>query len=145
MIKCENECPKGNGNICCHGCENYDSCNDGCDEMPADCGYSTKEQEETAPVPFESKHAALIVEIKNLYATKAKIETQEKTLKEKLKTAMEEFAIKKFEKNNLTLTYIATTTATSVDSKKLKENYPDIFVECSKTSNKSAYVKVTVK
>ncbi len=80
-----------------------------------------------------------------MYASKAKIEAQEKALKEQLKSAMEEFGIKKFEKENLVLTYIAATTATSVDSKKLKENHPDIFVECSKKSNKSAYVKVTVK
>lgn len=58
---------------------------------------------------------------------------------------MENCNIKKFESDILNLTYVAETTATSIDSAKLKKKYPDIAAECSKTSKKSAYVKVVVK
>ena len=149
MIKCKNECPEGKENICCHECKHNQECDSVCNIDNKTCGDAINEMDvsklETTLVPFETKQAKLITNIKNLYASKAKIEAQEKALKEQLKSAMEEFGIKKFEKENLVLTYIAATTATSVDSKKLKENHPDIFVECSKKSNKSAYVKVTVK
>lgn len=151
MIKCQNECWKG-FNLCCTKCEEKETCGETCQETPNTCGNSvtvedspTVTHQENSPVPFETKQAALIVDIKNLVTAKAKIEEQEKTLKARLKDAMEEFDIKKFERDGLVLTYIAATKATSVDSKKLKENHPDIFVECSKVSNKSAYVKVTVK
>lgn len=129
MIKCENECWKG-FNLCCTNCEEKETCGESCLQSPEDCGGSiiTKDvpepaNKETALAPFETKQDTLITNIKNLYASKATIEAQEKALKEQLKSAMEEFGIKKFE----------------------KENHPDIFVECSKKSNKSAYVKVTVK
>jgi predicted phage-related endonuclease len=58
---------------------------------------------------------------------------------------MELHGVKKFESDVLNLTYIAATTATSVDSKKLKADHPEIYDECSKVSNKKAYVKVVVK
>ena len=145
-MKCKNECWKG-FNLCCISCEEKETCGESCTEKPSDCGNSVTVDESptTVPVPFEKKQAALIVDIKNLVAAKAKIEEQEKKLKSNLKDAMEEFGIKKFEGNGLVLTYVAATNPTSVDSKKLKEKHPDIFVECSKTSNKAAYVKVTVK
>ena len=146
MIKCEDECWKG-FNLCCISCEEKETCGEKCTEKPSDCGGSVivADPTTTSLVPFETKQAALIVDIKNLLTAKAKIEEQEKKLKSRLKDAMEELGIKKFEGNGLVLTYVAATSPTSVDSKKLKEKHPDIFVECSKTSNKAAYVKVMVK
>ena len=37
------------------------------------------------------------------------------------------------------------TNATSIDSAKLKKKYPDIASECSKTTAKAGYVKITLK
>ena len=59
--------------------------------------------------------------------------------------AMEEYGVKMFDNDLLKVTYIAATTATSIDSAKLKKKYPAIAEECSKTSAKSAYVKVEIK
>ena len=58
---------------------------------------------------------------------------------------MEKCNIKKFESDILNITYVAESTKTSIDSAKLKKKYPAIADECSKTSNKSAYIKVEVK
>ena len=35
--------------------------------------------------------------------------------------------------------------STSIDSAKLKKKYPDIASECSKTTAKAGYVKITLK
>ena len=41
--------------------------------------------------------------------------------------------------------YVAPTTRTTIDSKKLKADHPDIAEAYSKTSNVSASVRITVK
>ena len=142
MIICELECPRDE-HVCCHSCDEFETCDEKCDQTPKECGSS--HDETTEVVPFENKQAVLIKGIQDLYAKKAKLDEQEKKFKADLKAAMEEYGIKKFEKGNLSLTYVAATKATSVDSKKLRESHPDIFKEFSKVTNKSAYVKVTVK
>ena len=145
MMKCEVACAiDDTKSICCHDCTEFKTCDESCSSNPEDCG-SVVQDEETAVVPFERKQAVLINNIKDLYAQKAKLDEQDKKFKAKLKTAMEEYGIKKFEKGNLSLTYVAATKSTSVDSKKLKESRPEIFAEFSKVTNRSAYVKVTVK
>lgn len=51
----------------------------------------------------------------------------------------------KFESDVLNLTLVKPTNATSIDSTKLKKKYPDIASECSKTTAKAGYVKITLK
>lgn len=76
---------------------------------------------------------------------KKQLEEQEKALKDQIKQAMEKFGVKKFESEQLTITYVGETTAVSVDTTKLKKKlHPDIAEECSKTSVKSAYIKVEI-
>lgn len=67
------------------------------------------------------------------------------TVKEKLMEAMDLISVKKFENDYLTLTYVDSTTATTIDTAKLKEKYPDIASECSKTSTRKAYLKIKIK
>ena len=76
---------------------------------------------------------------------KKAIEEQEKAMKAALYEAMEKYGVKKFESDVLNLTMVYPTTSTSVDSAKLKKKYPEIFAECSKTTTKSGYVKITLK
>jgi len=83
--------------------------------------------------------------IADLCTTKKQIEAQEKELKDKLKQAMEQFGIKKFESDILNITYVPEGTQSKVDTTKLKKLYPDIAEECTKVSKTSAYIKVTVK
>lgn len=147
MIKCKNACPTGQFEGCCFECDLKENCEEACQLNPSECGDSTMDEvsEETGLQVFQQSQLAVLQKIADIETAKKKLEEQEKELKEKLKEAMERCNIKKFESDILNITYVAETTATSIDSTKLKKKYPDIAEECSKTSKKSAYVKVTVK
>jgi hypothetical protein len=144
MIKCNNECPLKKFDGCCHSCPEFEGCKDACESNPETCGEATFD-EEAGLVTFKEQHLAVLKQIADLVTAKKKIEEQEKELKDKLKEAMEKYGIKKFDSDILKITYVAETTSTSVDSAKLKKLYPKIAEECSKTSKKSAYIKVEVK
>lgn len=144
MIKCKNECPSGNFEGCCFECT-IEGCTERCQYNPSDCSDSIVENtEETGLQGFQENQALVLNKIAVVIANKKKLEELEKELKEKLKTAMETHGIKKFTNNVLDITYIAATTETRVDSKKLKAEYPDIYSKCSKTGDKSAYIKINV-
>lgn len=71
-------------------------------------------------------------------------------LKAKIKTAMEENGIDKgfnveTEEGSLKVTYRKPTTRTTLDSKKIKEELPDIYEEYSKTSNVSSSISISVE
>lgn len=142
MIKCKNSCPTGQFEGCCFECNIKTNCKEACGLNPSDCENATI-IEETALETF--KNSAIIQKIFDLMLTKKQLEEEEKQLKEKLKEAMEFYGVKKFESDYLTITYVAETTTTTIDTSKLKKKYPDIAEECSRTSRKSAYVKVSIK
>lgn len=86
--------------------------------------------------------------------TKAYAEFQKKALemdlkikevKEKIKTAMEKNNKSFYEDDFIKISYRKATTRTSVDSKRLKEELPDIYEEYSKTSNVASSVSVEAK
>lgn len=144
MIKCKMKgCPKDK-DICCIKCDELETCKGACDTKPKNCGYAEFD-EETALQEFEQGQVTVLKQIADLVTAKKKLEEQEKDMKAKLQEAMESYGMKKFESDILNITYVAATTATSIDSPKLKKKYPDIAAECSKKSNKKAYVKVSVK
>ena len=53
MIKCENACPRGKFDGCCHKCPDFHTCPDSCQENPNACGSATFD-EETALQEFNS-------------------------------------------------------------------------------------------
>lgn len=80
------------------------------------------------------------------------IETQKKQaeerrdeLKAKLMQVMEESGTTKFETDKISLTYIAPTTKTLIDSAKLKKELPEIAEKYSKTSTVKASLRITLK
>ncbi|SDF77712.1 hypothetical protein [Sporomusa acidovorans] len=142
MIKCQNECPKEKGKVCCSQCEFNTDCDDLCELEPNDCGCAVLE---STPDVFQTAEAAVIQSIADLCKFKKDLEEKEKDLKSQLKDAMERHSIKSFNNDVLKITYVAGTSAVSIDSKALKAKYPQIAAECSKTSTKAAYVKVELK
>lgn len=144
MTKCENPCPLGKFNGCCYSCPERPTCADPCQEHPAECGQATF-NEETALQEFQTTQLATLNAIASLTAHKKAIEDQEKQMKVALYEAMRKFGIKKFESDVLNLTFVEPTNTTSIDSTKLKKKYPDIAAECSKTTAKAGYVKITLK
>lgn len=144
MIKCKNKCPFGKFDGCCCECPEREDCNETCQEEPTACGESTFD-DESGLVALEQQQITVIQKIADICTTKKQLEAQEKELKDNLKKAMEQYGVKSIDNDILKITYIAATTTTSIDSAKLKKLHPDIAAECSKTSAKSAYIKVEVK
>lgn len=144
MIKCENPCPLGKFDGCCHKCPSFHTCPDACSEHPNECGTATFD-EETSLQEFQKSQLATLNAIASLTAHKKVIEEQEKTMKAALYDAMQKFGIKKFESDVLNLTLVAPSNSTAIDSAKLKKKYPAIAAECSKPNPKAGYVKITLK
>jgi len=76
---------------------------------------------------------------------KLKIDLVEKELKEKLKEAMENNNVTKLEFGELKVAYRNGSTRTTVDSKRLQTELPDIYEEYSKTSNVSSSISISVE
>jgi putative phage-type endonuclease len=73
------------------------------------------------------------------------IEKQHKEMKKKLYDLMDEYDIKKWETDNIVITRKLPTTRTNVDTKRLKEERPDIFEAFTKVSKVSGSVVIKLK
>jgi hypothetical protein len=133
----KNECTN-----CCYFCDKKDTCNDVCQDIAKVC---EEQVEETDLQVIESTVPDVLKAITDITVQKKKLEKQEKLMKEKLLQAMEEHGVKSFENAKVKFMYVAPTTRTTIDSKKLKADHPDIAKAYSKTSNISASVRITVK
>lgn len=145
-MKCKiaiEELPPCEKDICCCHCPDKVNCSDACQEDPTKCGELI--QEETELQVMQSAVPEVIKVITDINLQKKKLDEQEKLMRKKLLEAMETHGIKKFENEYISFTYVAPTTKTTVDSTKLKKKYPDIAEECSKVSNVSASVRISVK
>lgn len=144
MIKCRQAVNSTCGKVyCCLECEEKETCKDICNELSTDCKDAFTE--ETALVAMQNEAAEIISHIANLSVQKKQIEEQEKALKSQLLEAMEKYGVKAFENDTVKFLYVAPTTQTRIDSAKLKKDMPDVAEKYSKTTNVSAYVKITVK
>ena len=133
----KNECTN-----CCYFCDKKDTCNDVCQDIAKVC---EEQVEETDLQVIESTVPDVLKAITDITVQKKKLEEQEKVMKQKLLQAMEEHGVKSFENAKVKFMYVAPTTRTSIDSKKLKADHPDIAEAYSKTSNVSASVRITMK
>ncbi|MCD8090520.1 MAG: hypothetical protein LUD81_07880 [Clostridiales bacterium] len=153
MIKCRmiledgSECGK---DICCYECEEKETCKLACDVFYDNepgtykkCFYAG--DEETLLVEFENKALTVIKEIAEISRKKKDLEAKDNEMRQALEEAMSKFGVKKFDNDLISVTYINPSTSISVDTAKVKKLYPDIAAECSKTTNKKGYVKITVK
>lgn len=145
MIKCKQAMESSAcGKVCCClECEEREGCKDVCTELSPDCADAVKE--ENALATMQNEAAAVIKAIANLSVQKKQIEDQEKEMRSKLVAAMEKYGVKSFETPEVKFVYVAPTTRTTIDSKNLKADLPDVAAKYSKTSNVSASVKITVK
>lgn len=83
--------------------------------------------------------------IKDLQNKQQELQNKNDEIREQIKNAMEENEIKKYENDYISITYVAPTIRTTVDSKLLKEKYEDIYNECSKTSEVKSNIRIKVK
>lgn len=91
---------------------------------------------------IEEQISIAIAELQN---KQQELQTKNEEIKEQIKLAMEQNEVKKYENDYISITYVAPTTRTTVDSKLLKEKYEDIYNECSKTSNVKSSLRIKIK
>lgn len=83
--------------------------------------------------------------VADLQNKQKELASKNEQLKEQIKEAMENEEIKKFENDYISITYVAPTTRNTVDSKKLKEEFEEVYNQCLKTSNVKSSVRIKVK
>lgn len=152
LIKCKQavENPTCGNVCCCLECDDRSDCKEVCSSVQNQTVIDAKDCEDailegTEMVAFESKAIAVIQAIADIASKKKELEDQDKKMREQLEAAMEQYNIKSFENELVKITYVEPTTKTTVDSKKLKEKHPDIYIECSKVSAIKGSVRITVK
>ena len=83
--------------------------------------------------------------IKEYDDQKKKAEAQAQELRAAIMETMEKNGVKKFENDQIILTYVESTTRTSIDSAKLKKDMPEVAEKYTKTSNVKASLRITLK
>lgn len=66
-------------------------------------------------------------------------------MREKLLNQMELFDIKKIENEEMTIEYIAGTETVKLDTKKVRDEFPQVYVECTKKSNVKSQIRIKIK
>lgn len=74
-----------------------------------------------------------------------KLQDTYKTLKKKLYDLMDEYDVKKWETDHVVITRILPSKRESLDSKKVKEDYPEIYEAYKKVSNVAGSVRIKLK
>ena len=151
MMKCkqaiENPTPCKK-DICCFECEEKTNCGDVCSSvgsLKSSAGCPDVFVEENQMVVFESAVLQITKTIANIATEKKRLEDEDKKMREELEKAMSDYGVTSFENEFVKITHVEPTTKTSVDSKKLKTELPDIYQKYSKISDVKGYVKITVK
>jgi predicted phage-related endonuclease len=90
----------------------------------------------------ENKITQAIAQFQDQLAT---LKERDENLRNELKVAMKANGVKKFGNDFLDITYIAETERVTIDTKKLKEEKPDLWNEYSKTSKVSDSVRIKIK
>lgn len=83
-----------------------------------------------------------ILEIENTAKT---YEEKAKQLREGLKAEMEKSRVKKWETDNITITYVNATERRGIDAVKLKEEQPTIYEQYVKVTNVNSSIKIKLK
>ena len=126
---------------CCVFCEKRKTCDEACTSLINSCEYQVYPNDVEIPAPVQK----VIDDISELAVQKKSLEDQEKKMKDKLVKAMEKYDVKSFENDRVKFMYVAPSERKSIDSSKLKKQYPDIAEECTKITPVKSSVRITVK
>jgi phage-related protein, endonuclease of lambda exonuclease family len=74
-----------------------------------------------------------------------RVDEEVKVLKEQILVLCEKYGIKKWDNDVFSLTYVAPTTSSKVDSALLKKTYPDIAKEVTKQTSVKSSIRLTLK
>ena len=128
----ENENCNGGGNLTeCHTCWN---------EALRDIHF----KDESLQL-FQQETSSILTQLAQAEDTYKKLSEQRDNLKTQLLTAMDKYNLDKWENDKFSISYIKAGATTTIDNKKVKELYPEVFEKCSKTSNRKASIRFKVK
>lgn len=96
----------------------------------------------TALAAVENKIATAIAGFQEELNT---LKQRDENLRDELKVAMKANGVKKYENDFIAITYVAETNRTIIDTKRLKEEKPDLWNEYSKTTSVADSVRIKVK
>lgn len=98
---------------------------------------------------FENRYLTAFQGLAELTKQKKALEDQEKKFKEMLEKAMDEYGIKSVENQFIKITWVAGSTSTSIDLKKMEKEEPALYAELladyPKTTARKASVRFDVK
>lgn len=113
-------------------------------------GFNTLQENETSltSVAKDLMPKDFVKKYKQMKKLQAELDEMESNFKQNLIQMFE--SIPELETNSVALdglkfTYTSAYTKTSVDSKKLKEEYPEIYAKVTKTSNVKSSIKTTIQ
>lgn len=86
----------------------------------------------------------LMKELTSVSLEKQKIIDRETEIKTQLFQVMKEQKVSKLETSRIVVNYIESFNRNTVDSEKLKKEFPDVAAKCMKSTPIDAYVKVRV-
>ena len=86
--------------------------------------------------------AKRIKKLAEFQITLQEMKNEEEEVKEIFRDAMEKFNVKSIELAGVRITRIDPTTRTTVDSKRLKAEYPEVYNDCTKVSNVKGSIKI---
>ena len=100
-------------------------------------------------VKYENEQLVVAEEFTKKYAEfqrqVAEMELEVKKVKEALKEKLEEHGLTGYEDEFIKVSYRKATQRVTVDSKRLKEELPDVYIEYSKVSDVSSSVSIEAK
>lgn len=94
-------------------------------------------------LPSELKKAES--EIAGMVAQQKAIDDKMSKLKEGLYNLMEQYNVKSWKGDEVTITRVLPSVSVSLDSKKVKESHPEVYSECIKETKRKGSLKITVK
>lgn len=94
-------------------------------------------------LPYEALN--LLSNIEKAEAQYKKIGEERDRFKAELLKIMEEHGVEKWENDVVSVTYIVPGIRSSVDSKKLLKDYPEVYSEVIKTSNVKSSIRIKLK
>lgn len=98
---------------------------------------------------FEQHNLEVFQRLAEFKKTKEQMERVEEKLKAELEKSMQDYGIKSFKNDLITISYVEASTSESIDLKAFKEKEPKLYDELlgdyRKVTNRKPYVKIVVK
>lgn len=102
----------------------------------------TVKQEETTEIARVADIEANIIAFKKQVEA---LEAEKQLVLDRLKSEMEANGLKKIETDRVLVTIVPDSVSSTFDSKKFKEDHPDVAASYMKTSSRRGYVKITLR